>query len=189
MVSNAWEIFYTATSNHDDGVFLEVMADAGNISRNLNLVRKTNAGDFSQSRVRLFWSGRFNHGTNSASLGTTGQSRRRGFVADRLSRFSNQLIYGRHFTNTIPAKNFWLRLTAKTHLKMGVKMNLTTGKATCQRTILNFSLSKPFSVRAFQIFAVPNLLDKSNCRRPSKWLIRSIFATFLSEFRVRRNAK
>src|SRR3989338_497618 len=57
MIAHARQIFAAAATNHTDGMLLQIMADTRNISGDFHAVRQTDAGNFPQSRVWLFWGG------------------------------------------------------------------------------------------------------------------------------------
>ena len=54
VVTHTGKILNTAASDQHNGVLLQVVAYAGNISGNFDPVGKTNSGKLSQSRIRLF---------------------------------------------------------------------------------------------------------------------------------------
>lgn len=53
VIADAWEVLHTATANHHDRVFLEIVPFAWDIGCHFHSVRETDTGDFSHSRVRL----------------------------------------------------------------------------------------------------------------------------------------
>src|SRR3989344_8815810 len=57
MVSDSGQVLYPAPSYHDDGVFLQIMAFAGDISGHFHAVGQAASGHFPQSRVWLFGGG------------------------------------------------------------------------------------------------------------------------------------
>ena len=49
VISYARKVLYSAASDENNAVFLEVMADSRNVSGHFNTVGQTNSGNFSQS--------------------------------------------------------------------------------------------------------------------------------------------
>ena len=54
VVTDTGKVFYTAAANHDDGVFLKVVAFTGDVRGDFEAVGETHTGDLTQSRVRLW---------------------------------------------------------------------------------------------------------------------------------------
>ena len=54
MVSYTRKVFDSAASDQNNAVFLQVVADARDVSSYFNTVGQTSSGNLSQSRVRLF---------------------------------------------------------------------------------------------------------------------------------------
>ncbi len=67
VVTDTGEILDTATADHHDGVLLQGVAHAGNVSGDLVAVGQTHTGDLTQSGVGLL-GGRGSHGGADASL-------------------------------------------------------------------------------------------------------------------------
>jgi len=55
VIADPGEILHAATPDQDDGMFLEVMTDARNISSHLDAVREAYSGHFAQRRIGFFW--------------------------------------------------------------------------------------------------------------------------------------
>jgi hypothetical protein len=70
VVSDAWEIFDTATANHDGAVFLKVVAFAADVGGDFVSVAQTDTGIFSKSGVWLLRSHGADTGADAALLGT-----------------------------------------------------------------------------------------------------------------------
>lgn len=68
MVANPREVLDTSTTNQDDGVFLKVVSDAGNVGSNFYPVRKPNTRNFTQSRIRFFGCRSVHPCTNTSAL-------------------------------------------------------------------------------------------------------------------------
>ena len=54
MVTDTGKILNTAASDEDNGVLLKVVTYAGDISRTLDAVGKTDSGDLTKSRVGAY---------------------------------------------------------------------------------------------------------------------------------------
>lgn len=92
VVANPRKVLDPASPNEDDGVFLKIMALSGNIGCHLDAVGQPNAGNFTQSRVRLFRCSGINTSANAPSLGTTVEGRGLGLPSGQLSSHPNDLI-------------------------------------------------------------------------------------------------
>ncbi len=62
------KVFYPASPNKDNGVFLEVMANTGDVGSHFNAVGQSNTGDLSKGGVRFFRRGRINTDTDPPFL-------------------------------------------------------------------------------------------------------------------------
>src|SRR5271156_3265076 len=91
VIADTGEILYTASADEHDGVLLQVVADAGDISGDFHTIGQANAGDLTQRRVRLLRGLRVDAGANTAPLGRTLQCRRSRLVARRNAAFSHEL--------------------------------------------------------------------------------------------------
>ena len=69
VVTDTGKILNTAASDEDNGVLLKVVTYAGDISRNLDAVGKTDSGDLTKSRVGLLGGRGLNSGADAALLG------------------------------------------------------------------------------------------------------------------------
>jgi hypothetical protein len=96
VIANAWEVLNTATSDQDDRVLLQIVANAGNVGSHLNAIGQTDAGYFSQRRVWFLGSLRIHASTDTPLLRGTVESRTRGFVFDLLATLANKLVNCRH---------------------------------------------------------------------------------------------
>jgi len=76
LIPNAGQVPDTAPSDQDNGVFLQVMAFAGDIDGNFFAVGKPHSGDFSQGGVRLFGRHRTDLEANPPFLGAALQRQR-----------------------------------------------------------------------------------------------------------------
>ena len=120
VISDSGEIFYAASANQHDGVLLQIVTDAWNVSRDFDSVGQADAGNFAQCRVRLLWRLRVDAGADSALLRTSLQRRTRRLVSRTLAAIANQLIKSRHSlllssrraypTSTFKAARMWTRI-------------------------------------------------------------------------------
>src|SRR4030042_6825675 len=97
MIPNSWKVFYPTSSNEDNGVFLEVMANPWNISGHLDSIGQSHSSNFSKSGIRFLGSGCINSNTNSPFLRGSRKSRGRSLTLDAFPSLSNQLIDCRHY--------------------------------------------------------------------------------------------
>ena len=107
MVTHTREILNTAAADKHNAVLLKVMADTGNVRRNLDAVGKSDPGDFTKSRVRFLRGLGLNHRAHApllrgilvderTLLGIVALQKRRGLglLLYRLSACADQLIKG-----------------------------------------------------------------------------------------------
>src|SRR4030043_2215448 len=97
MIPNSWKVFYPTSSNEDNGVFLEVMANPWNISGYLDSIGQSHSSNFSKSGIRFLGSGCINSNTNPPFLRGSRKSGSRGLTFDAFPSFSNQLTNRRHY--------------------------------------------------------------------------------------------
>src|SRR5205814_2497061 len=90
------QVLYTTATDQNDGVFLQVVADTGDVSRYLNPIGQTHTCNFAQGRIRLLGCGRIHASANASFLRTLLQCRTTRFVPRFLSSLSNELIKSRH---------------------------------------------------------------------------------------------
>src|SRR6266545_2691688 len=69
VVLHRWQVGHGATFNEHDGVLLEVVADARDVSGDLHPVGETNTRDLSQRRVGLLWRHRADDHADTTLLG------------------------------------------------------------------------------------------------------------------------
>ena len=109
VVTDTRKVLYTAAANHNHGVLLKVMADAGDISSDFITIGQANTSDLTQSGVRLLRGGRTHCRADAALLGRAEvgllvlervqallHSRSRALVGHLFSSFSYQLVKGWH---------------------------------------------------------------------------------------------
>jgi|SRR3989338_2215691 len=108
------DVFDTTAAQEHYGVFLEIVADTGNIGGHFHAVGQADTGDFPDSGVRFLGSFGGHFGGHAAlegriekdgavfeSIEGARQSDRLGLAADNLSFLLDQLIDGTH-TKTLP---------------------------------------------------------------------------------------
>ena len=96
MISDPGEVLDPSASDKDDGVFLEVVADARNIGGHFDSVGGPYARDLAQRRIRLLGSGSVDAGANSALLRAAIQRRARSLPPWRFTPITHKLVKRRH---------------------------------------------------------------------------------------------
>ena len=123
MVPDPYQVLDPASSYHDHGVFLKIVAFARNVASDFCTIGQANAGDLAQSGVRFLWSG-------GRDLDAYASFERRwirdGLVLDGVEAirkspclvlagnafpvFSYELAYGRHYIKTsLSATHYFIR--------------------------------------------------------------------------------
>ena len=92
------KVLHTAAAHHHDGVLLQVVTLAGDVSVHLFLVGQAHTCHLTHSRVRLFGSGGVNTYADATTLRAAVKCRRLALVNELFSTFSNQLLNCRHLT-------------------------------------------------------------------------------------------
>src|SRR5690606_28354943 len=75
VVAHARKVLYAAATDHDDRVFLQVVAFARDVADDFEAIGQADLGVLTQSRVRLLRGRRVDAGANAALLGVFLQSR------------------------------------------------------------------------------------------------------------------
>lgn len=96
MITDARKVLHAAASYKYDRMFLKIVADAGDIGRDLYSVGQSHAGYFSKRGVRFFWRLSINAGADPSFLRTRLKRWARSLIFDLLAALSNQLIQRRH---------------------------------------------------------------------------------------------
>ncbi|MNL63059.1 hypothetical protein D3C87_1871500 [compost metagenome] len=91
MVADTGQVLDTAAADQHHRVLLQVVADAGDVAGDLDLVRQLDAGDLAQRRVGLLGRGRVDTGANAATLRASLERRGLRLVEDLLSLVTNKL--------------------------------------------------------------------------------------------------
>src|SRR5262245_13884026 len=55
VISNARQILYTTAADQDDGVFLQIVADTGDVRCYFDPIGQTHTCNFAKGRIRLLW--------------------------------------------------------------------------------------------------------------------------------------
>ena len=76
VVADARQVLDAASPDHDDRVLLEVVADAGDVARDLDVVGQPDPGDLPHGRVRLLGRRREDPGADAPLLGAGVEGRR-----------------------------------------------------------------------------------------------------------------
>jgi hypothetical protein len=96
VVPDARQILHTAATDQDDRVFLQIVADTGDVGCNFNPIGQTHTCYFAKGRIRLLWRRRIHACAHASFLRTFLQRRTTRLVFWFLSTLSNQLIKRRH---------------------------------------------------------------------------------------------
>ena len=92
MVTNTWQVFYTAATDQDDAVLLQVVAFAADVRNDLETVGQTNLRNFTQRGVRLLRSRGVNTGADAPLLRASLESGNLALGNRRLPALTNELI-------------------------------------------------------------------------------------------------
>ena len=71
VVTNARQILYTAPTNQDDGVFLQIVADTRDVRCYFDPIGQTHTCNFAKGRIRLLWRLRVYASTYASFLRST----------------------------------------------------------------------------------------------------------------------
>src|SRR5580765_2462607 len=96
LVPNAGEVLHTTAADEHDRVLLQVVADARDVSRDLDAAREPDAGDLAQRGVRLLRRRGVHAGAHASTLRRTLERRRLGLADLVLATLADQLIDRRH---------------------------------------------------------------------------------------------
>ncbi len=96
VVTDTGKVLYTAAANHDDGVFLQVVAFTGDVGGDFKAVGEAYTSNLTQSRVRLLRGGGVHAGAHAATLGAG--LKRRGLLVlhNLLPRRADKLVDSWH---------------------------------------------------------------------------------------------
>src|SRR5579863_7373413 len=96
VIANAGQILHAAAADQHDGVLLQVVADARDVSGYFNAVGQAHARYLAQRRIRLLRSLGVNTGADATLLRTSLQRRAGRLVPGPLAPLRHQLIESRH---------------------------------------------------------------------------------------------
>src|SRR5580700_4468479 len=96
VVANPGEVADATAANEHDRVFLEVVADAGDVGGDLDLGGQPDTGHLAKRRVGLFGRGRVYADADSATLGTSPKRPGLRLVCRLGAALADQLLKGRH---------------------------------------------------------------------------------------------
>ena len=96
VVTDTWKVFYPATANENDRVFLEVVTFTTDVSDDFKAIGETHFGDFTERGVRLLWRPGHDLEANAAALRAVDESGRFRLLDWNVASFANELINGRH---------------------------------------------------------------------------------------------
>ena len=95
LVAHTGEVLHTTAADEHHGVLLQVVADTGDVGRDLHAVDQAHTADLTQSRVRLLGGGGVHAGAHATLLRVALQSRRLLLVDRLLAALADQLVDGR----------------------------------------------------------------------------------------------
>jgi len=96
VVTDTGKVFHTAAADHHDGVFLKVVAFAGDVSGYFDTVGQAYTGDLTESGVRLLGGGGVHTGAHAAALRAFLQSRGLLSLHHLLPFDTDKLLNSRH---------------------------------------------------------------------------------------------
>src|SRR5205823_6370907 len=91
VVANARQVLHTAATDQDDGVFLQIVADTGDVGCYFNPIGQTHTCYFAKGRIRLLWRLRIHASAYASLLRTFLQRRTTRLVFRFPSTLSNEL--------------------------------------------------------------------------------------------------
>src|SRR5262245_7633768 len=101
VVADARKVLHAATPDEHHRVLLEVVADAGDVGRDLDAVRQPDAGDLAERRVRLLRGGRVDARADTALLGRSLQRGRLALGALPVTALLDELVDGGHRARSV----------------------------------------------------------------------------------------
>lgn len=96
VITDTWKVFYPATANKNDRVFLEVVTFTTDVSDDFKAIGKADFGNFTKRGVRLLRSASHHLEANATALRAVDESRRFRLLDWNVASFANELINGRH---------------------------------------------------------------------------------------------
>jgi hypothetical protein len=96
VIPNSWKVFHPSTADENNGVFLEVVTNSGNVSGNFDSIGQSHSGNLSKGGIRFLGSGCIDSYANPPFLGRSRESGGRSLALDPSPSLSNHLINRRH---------------------------------------------------------------------------------------------
>src|SRR3954467_7385524 len=106
LVADAREVLDPAATHEHDRVLLQVVADARDVRRHLDLAAQLHPSDLAQRRVGLLGGGGVHARAHAAPLRTSLQRRRLGLARLRLTALTDQLLDRGHRVSPLPSAAF-----------------------------------------------------------------------------------
>src|SRR3954471_12663429 len=103
LVADARKVLNATATHEHDRVLLQVVADARDVRRHLDLAAELHTSDLAQRRVRLLGGGGVPARAHAAPLGASLQRRRLGLSRLRLAALSDQLLDRGHRVSPLPS--------------------------------------------------------------------------------------
>src|SRR3954452_9636518 len=107
LVADAGEVLHAAAADEHDRVLLQVVADAGDVRRDLDAAREADARDLAQRRVRLLGGGRVHARAHAASLRAPLERRSLGLADLVLAALADQLLDRGHRISVFSGAVLW----------------------------------------------------------------------------------
>src|SRR3982751_30677 len=103
LVADAREVLHTTATHEPDRVLLQVVADARDVRRDLDLAAELHTSDLAQRRVRLLGGSGVDARAHAAPLRASLQRRRLGLARLRLAALADQLLDRGHRVSPLPS--------------------------------------------------------------------------------------
>src|SRR3954452_14712880 len=107
LVTDTGEVLHAAAAHEHDRVLLQVVADARDVRRDLDLAGQLDARDLPEGRVRLLRGGRVDAGAHTAPLRAALEGRGLRLVRLRLPALADQLLDRRHYVSVSVVVELW----------------------------------------------------------------------------------
>src|SRR5258708_16604983 len=91
-VADTRQVFHATTADQHDGVFLEVMAFPGDVTRHFHAVGEPHTGDLAERRVRFLWRRRVDTGADPTLLRSALECGCTGLLENPGSALADQLV-------------------------------------------------------------------------------------------------
>src|SRR3982751_2002329 len=107
LVADAREVLHATAAHEHDRVLLQVVADARDVRRHLDLAAELHTSDLAQRRVRLLGGSGVHARAHAAPLRASLQRRRLGLARLRLAALADQLLDRGHRVSPLPLAASW----------------------------------------------------------------------------------